>query len=173
MPTLESERLVLRPMEESDAPDVVRWRNDPRISGVSESRGEGKVYTVDGQLQWFRETRNERIDYVVIVKDVKRPIGVWSFKKYHAETFSKSMEQGRLIGEQWALGQGYAKEAAAKWTEFGFDYLRLDAIFALHKTANLVPRKINLALGFEVCENAKDKDGSWITLILTSERYHR
>jgi RimJ/RimL family protein N-acetyltransferase len=160
-------------MEDGDALDVVHWRNDPRISTVSESQVNGKIITLENHLTWFHDTRDKRVDYIVTLKENNRSIGIWNFKEYNSDLFQNCMEQGRLIGEEWALGRGYAKEAAIIWTRFGFDYLKLDAIIAMHDKSNVVPQKINAALGFEVFMTPSNQPEAWITLILTRDRYLR
>lgn len=168
---LETKRLILRPMEEGDAIYAVSWRNNQRISKMSQSQDSGKLITIEDHLDWFRGTREERLDYVVVLKDDKRPIGIWSFKDFKIDHYHKYMEKGGLIGEDWALGKGYAKEVAIKWTEFGFDCLNLDAIVSVHKKSNVAPMKINEFLGFQYLKEEGNDNGSWFTLILTRERF--
>jgi len=173
LPDLETERLLLRPMTEKDAPDVVRWRNIPRIATVSESQVGGSMITLESHLAWFRRTRNTRIDYVLTLKESKQPIGVWNLKEYSNEMFKNAMELGRLIGEEWALGKGYAKEATILWIKFAFEYLSLETIISKSEITNIIPQKINKELGFEYFAETEHQDKKWITLILTKEKNSR
>lgn len=171
LPIIETERLLMRPMKDIDAVDVVRWRNDPRISSVSKSQSKGEMITIESHLTWFHHTRNNRIDYIVNLKENKCAIGVWNFKEYNSSLFKNCMELGRLIGETWALGRGYAKEASKAWIRFGFDSLKLDAVFSVNERSNLAPQKINISLGFQLFMTPGNHNEKWITLILTRDRY--
>jgi len=166
-----TERLLLRPMTVEDAGIVVSWRNQPRIRQVLETESDDFL-TLESHLRWFGATREERVDYVVCFKDAERPIGVWSFKPAIYQAVDRCMEQGRYIGDEEALGKGYAKEAATAWIYFGFQHLNLDAIVSIHKTDNEVPQKINLKFGFQYY-GQDEVDERFRRMVLTREGFER
>jgi RimJ/RimL family protein N-acetyltransferase len=145
--SIETERLLLRPMHIDDCVDVVRWRNSKRVRETFESEAQYEL-TLDKQIKWFTETRNTRLDFVVIEKNISKKIGVWSFKKFKPEIFYNYAEQGRYIGEESALGKGYAKEIAPAWLRFGFEHLGALAVVGIHKIDNKIPQNINMKMGF-------------------------
>ena len=155
-------------MEPGDAEIVVTWRNQPRIRNVLES-GPDEELTVEKHLEWFTSTRNDRIDYIVALKDSKRPIGVWSYKNSELASLPRSLEQGRYIGDEDALGKGFAKEASKCWTFFGFDVLRLEAIVSVHRVENKPPQALNLALGFRYDNRLPAKD--LVTMIIDVSQF--
>ena len=60
--------MKLRPVTENDGPQIVKWRNDPRISKFFFQK---TTLTLDGQKEWFKGylTRSNREIYFVIEND--------------------------------------------------------------------------------------------------------
>jgi RimJ/RimL family protein N-acetyltransferase len=147
--TIETERLILRPMEVSDSPDVVEWRNSDRIRSTLQNQNQEQVrVTIKDQKNWLIKTRGKRLDYIAIEKASGQKIGVWSFKPFLPDVYDAHLEQGRYIGKSDALGRGYAKELAKPWLNFGFDIVGAEVIVGVHRRDNILPQEINLKMGF-------------------------
>lgn len=100
-----SERLVMRPMEEGDAPFVVGLRSDPENSCWFRS---GAPVSLDSHLAWFRERYlNDpgREEYVVECEG--RPVGVVSGQ---GVSDGVGAEVGYVFSRE-ARGRGLATEA--------------------------------------------------------------
>lgn len=145
--TIETERLILRPMEVSDGADVVEWRNSTRIRSTFQNKNQVDI-TIKDQNNWLVKTRDKRLDYMAIEKASGQKIGVWSFKPFFPDVYDAYLEQGRYIGKSDALGKGYAKELAKPWLNFGFDIVGAKAIVGVHRRDNILPQEINKKMGF-------------------------
>ena len=165
LPTVKTERLVLRPMELDDCEKVVEWRNKDRIFKMSY---QGEPFTLEKQMEWFLQTRDSRVDYILMFDGI--PIGSFAFKPFDWD-LGRSAEQSRYIGEDWALGKGYVKEASRAWTKLGFD-LGLDAIFAVCRSDNGATNHINKRNGFEEVGRERHDGHEWIILCLKRRDYN-
>lgn len=168
---LYTRRLCLRPMEESDASMVVSWRNKGRIRQVIENP-QSKDLTIDDHLRWFRSTRRSRVDFVVIIRDVQLPIGVWSLKQTRDSRMYRAMEQSRYIGEDPALGKGYALEASKCLLYYAFRVLELDKVVTTNKRDNERPQKMNLKLGFTYSEDRTVPNG-FVRMLINKPTFER
>lgn len=155
LPTLETRRLILRPMTLADAPIVVKWRNSPHVADMSATTRHHGL-KIKEHLAWFSSTRKQRIDYIIEIKESTTPIGSVSLSFQPLNDGRWAGISGRYIGEPNQLGKGYAYEAAQAWMIFGFDTLQLDVIKATTRTDNLANVAINKKLGFEPTENIKN-----------------
>ena len=149
LPTINTKRTILTPLQTKHLKYTSKWRAHKRIISTVQNISKFSLNLKD-QVNWLKNTRNKRIDYLMINKSNLVPIGVWSLKKFdYSKRYFRIMEQGRYIGNADYLGKGYAKEAALEWLNFGFNYLKLDKIVSIHKKENLIPQKINLNIGFK------------------------
>lgn len=146
---LETERLILRPMLEDDAHQVVSWRNSKHVSSMSIVTSKQTV-SIEEHLSWFKKTRNSRIDYIVELKEKKIAIGSVNLTICKLSNFGKCYELGKYIGEQSALGKGYAFEAAKRWVYYAFESLATDCLISKTRSDNEANIKINKRLGFSV-----------------------
>lgn len=149
LPTLRTSRLLLRPMSEADTDLVVRWRNAEHIAKMSRETTQGSL-TERQHLEWFRRSRNLRVDYVIIRKEMEQPIGSVSFTYLVLHDFSNCGELGKYIGEASALGQGFASEATREWLKFGFEKLNFDCIVSRTRAINRANIRLNEKLGFQI-----------------------
>ena len=145
---LETERLVLRPVEEDDAVDLLPIMNDPE---VAENLLLPQPYPAERVTQWVlsgREAlqRAERYEIAVVRKDTGRAIGVCSLYRVSWEHLSAELVY--WIGkEHW--GKGYITEAARRVIEFGFEDLGLERICAGCFTRNKASERVIEKLGFK------------------------
>jgi RimJ/RimL family protein N-acetyltransferase len=70
---LSTNRLFLRPMLASDAGQVVAWRNSEHVAKMSSQSIKADL-TEEHHLEWFFESRNSRIDYLIIHKKLEQPM---------------------------------------------------------------------------------------------------
>ena len=154
MPTLTTERLVLRPMRTSDAYDMYEyscredvtefllWSPHPSVS-----------YTRD-YLAYIesRYATCDFFDWAVTLKDSGKMIGTVGFTKI--DTANNSAEIGYVLNPQYHR-QGFALEASRKIVEFGFETVglhRIEAKFMKGNSASLrVMEKLGMTLeGYSV-----------------------
>lgn len=163
LPVLFTDRLILRPMAVADATRVVQWRNGNHVAEFSKSKDE---ITILSHLDWFRATRSDRIDYIVLIKENLQPIGSFSYKRHEALDGNRSAEMGKYIGEHAALGKGYAKDGIGAWIEFGFNFCQFDIIVALTRSDNAPNIRINKSMGFLVERDYIEFDIQWVFMVL-------
>ena len=146
MPTLTTERLVLRPMRTADAYDMYEyacleevtefllWSPHPSVS-----------YTRD-YLAYIesRYATCDFFDWAVTLKDSGKMIGTVGFTKI--DTSNNSAEIGYVLNPQYH-GQGIALEASRKIVEFGFDTVGLHRIEAKFMKGNRASLRVMEKLG--------------------------
>lgn len=146
-PTLESERLLLRPWRDQDVPHWVSMGADPRVMRFFPATYEAEY--AEKMAARLRE-RLEADGYgwwVLEAKDVSPFAGVICLEPVPFEAaFTPAFEIGwRLKAEHW--GRGYATEGAALAARFGFDVLHLDEIVAMTAVQNLPSQRVMQRLG--------------------------
>lgn len=142
---IETPRLWLRPMVDGDAERVVRWRTEPSTARMLFS----PPPTLEEHRQWFQGPRTGRLDYVIVRKDAKRPIGVVNFKGLDG---GDTAEAGKLIGDRRSRGRGMAKESFAGWLLYGFGALGLRRVIVRTRMDNAPNIHLNRKLGFQIID---------------------
>ncbi len=142
---LETDRLLLREFDISDAqsmfdlnsdPDVIRYTGDPAFVSINEARiflANYSDYKRNGYGRW-----------AVILKETNEFIG-WCGLKLNEESF---VDIGfRFFKKHW--GKGYASEAAKATLAYGFQNLNIDEILGRAVVDNLasirVLEKLNMS----------------------------
>jgi len=146
MPDLATERLILRPMRESDADDMYSYasRNDVTeylLWSPHPSRG----YTRD-YLRYIssRYKLGDFYDWAVIEKTSGKMIGTCGFTRFDPP--HNGAEIGYVLGPDYH-GRGYATEAAERVVEYGFSELGLHRIEARFMMGNEASLKVMEKLG--------------------------
>ena len=161
---LETERLILRPPNESDVPAISAIMNDPEVTAnllMSPPFPEGEV------VAWIRDRREawekrERFAAAVVLKQTDELIGTCSLINVSREHMNAELIY--WLGKPY-WGKGYMTEAAGRMLKFGFEELELERIsvgcFARNKTSARVIEK--LGLKYESCARHKFlKDGKFL-----------
>lgn len=145
VPTLQTERLTLRPFREEDAgalfelsqdPDVMRYVGDRRVPSLQESwraiAGWLGHWALRGYGQWAIEERagSRFIGRAGIINPADWP----------------GAEVGYLLGKSW-WGRGYATEAARAAIDWGFREIGLADLISLIDPANLPSIAVATRLG--------------------------
>ena len=128
-PTLSTGRLVLRPFELSDAPEVRRLAGDPEVSGsalnIPEPFEEGMAEAwIATHADAF--DRGELAAYAVTTKEGGRLVGAAGLTIHRHDDRA---ELGYWVARpEW--GKGYATEAGREMLRYGFEVLGLNRIHA-------------------------------------------
>ncbi len=127
---LATARLILRPIEESDASALFPLINDQEI--VRYTLNIPHPYPEDALAQWIRGAREamdrrERCELSMVLRETGLPIGVCSMFDFSREHMNA--EVAYWLGRRhW--GQGYTSEAVRRIVRFGFEDLHLERIHA-------------------------------------------
>ena len=178
----ESERLALRKMTLEDCRDVIRFRNADRVrmNYIFRTR-----ITLEEEQEYFHNSveTGDVLHLMILEADRDhRPVGCVVFndmKTYLSDPDSIPVETGFFIGEEDALGKGYAAEAMAMALEYCFSRLGVRCVCARMFTYNLASMKSFVKVGFEVdsylpdivCSDKTTADMYLMTL--TREKFYR
>jgi len=170
IPTLETERLLLRPPRADDIELLVKLGAD---ADVMRYIGSGATYSRAVAQEWLERLLEEAEVgvpgppglpgwLVLIVKDSAEWAGLAGLKilaSQHAEAIGIDpvVEVGyRLAGGYW--GQGYATEAARALLEYGFEDLGIPQITAIADVRNLASNRVLGKVGL-ICRKTYTLDG--------------
>jgi len=134
---LETEHLILRPLERSDLDAIKQWKNDPDIKELLGGFSVG--FSDDDMIEWYTSGRNEKNDirYGLTIRETGALIGYAGL--YDINWVNRRAEFGILIGNKDYWNQGFGVEATQAMLKFAFQDLGLHRVFlkvlALHKTA--------------------------------------
>jgi [ribosomal protein S5]-alanine N-acetyltransferase len=129
IPTLETERLRLRPFTFDDEAAVFALVSDPEIARFVRF----EPHRTPAETRAFLELvlghyrRGDPFAWAIVVRDDGRLVGSCGFVSQAPER--KSAEIGYWLGKPY-WGQGYAVEAARALVRFGFEHLGLDRVEA-------------------------------------------
>lgn len=145
--TLSTERLLLRPVREDDAPALFAIRSDPL---VTEQYGQEPYRSIDECARWIRGaldgfSKRESMTWALTLGKDDTVIGeccLWNFGQGH-----RCAEIGyELRSSHWR--QGLMTEALSAVLAYGFDEMGLHRIEATPLASNAASRGLLLQLGF-------------------------
>ena len=162
-PTLETERLVLRPYTLDDAADVRRLAGDPVVAdtalNIPHPYPEGAAEAWIGQHQgWF--DAGEGVVYAVTLRATGELLGSVSMgiNRKHNRA-----EMGYWIGKPY-WNQGYATEAVKRMIDFGFRDIGLHRIYSGCDIDNTASKKVmeNAGMRYEShWRKDRMRNGAW------------
>jgi len=145
LPTLATERLVLRPFELADAAAVRRLAGAPEVALTTQNiphpyeEGMAESWISSHLPAW------EARDVLTLAVSVEGE-GLVGAVSLHINRAHRRGELGYWVGFPY-WNRGYATEAAAALMEFGFDELELNRIQARHMTRNPASGQVMQKLG--------------------------
>ncbi len=158
-PVIESKRLFLRNIEESDCEEVLFLRSDKTINKFIERPENRKTKNISDALKFIKELKeyienNTSIAWGITLKNDSKIIGticLWNFSQDN-----KIAEVGYDLNPQFQ-GKGIMNEALQSILEFGFINLNLASIEAYTHQANESSKKLLERNKFELIEGKQDK----------------
>lgn len=145
---LETAHLILRPIEKSDLPHLVRWINKPEMRTFLAVR---TPYSTNAEAVWLEHvTRpaNPPADIVLAIvhKQGPRIIGITGL--HRIDWISRHATTGSYLGEARDRGKGYGKESKLAMLEYAFNTLDLRKINSEANADNVASQKCLLACGY-------------------------
>ncbi|WP_411894406.1 GNAT family N-acetyltransferase [Winogradskyella sp. A2] len=149
---IETERLILRPIQQSDDKDFFELDSNPKVHRFL---GNNPVKSIQESQKQIANVLQQYEDFglgrlVVISKSTNEFIG-WSGLKFERQVRKEFdyYDLGYRLKEQF-WGKGYATEAATASLNFGFNKLKLKEINACaetgHTVSNHILKKIGMVL---------------------------
>ena len=144
VPTLETERLILRMWERKDAPQLYDYAKDPDVgphAGWKPHANVGESRMIIDSLFRTKET------WAIVEKESGTIVGSIGFEpdKYRPEILSREMGYS-LAKSRW--GRGYMTEAAAKLIEYAFETLQLQVLMIRTSETNKRSQRVIEKSGF-------------------------
>ena len=159
--TIETERLILRPWEESDAEDLYEYAKDPRVGPVT---GWPAHTSVEQSREVIRDVLSAPDTYAVCLKEDGRAIGsIGLFKpdNDHAELSGSELEIGFWIGVPF-WGNGYIPEAVRALQKYAFTQLGCTAMWCGYYDGNEKSKRAQEKCGFTYHHTVYDK---WVVML--------
>ena len=148
----ETERLILRPLQESDVDGFFAMNNNPNVNRFLRN----PIVTKEDAEKYVTKIINEYIRngigrYAVILKDNNELIGFsgLKFRKSEENGYSNFHDLGYRFSQNY-WNKGYATEAAQFWINYGFTVMKLDVIYACAEDENIASNSLLRKLGFQL-----------------------
>jgi ribosomal-protein-alanine N-acetyltransferase len=159
---LETDRLLLRPFEISDAEELFDMDKNPSVHDYLWQKPVqhiDEVYTYIKMVQKQYE-ENGIGRFSTILKDTNELIG-WTGIKFindHIENGNSNFyDYGyRLNPKFW--NKGYATEASLAWLDYGFNQMKIDVMNAYTHAENNASNRVLAKIGMTFIENYPDED---------------
>ena len=149
MTIMETERLVLRKMDQNDLPALKKILQDKEVMYAYEHAfsDEEVLLWLENQLRRYREDGFGL--WAVILKDTGEMIGQCGLTIQDWEG-RKVTEIGYLFQKAF-WHNGYATEAAAACREYAFKNLHLDAVYSIIRENNFASKQVAQRNGMKKC----------------------
>lgn len=150
---LETPRLLLRPLELSDAEGMFLLDSNPNVHLYL---GNKPVETIKESIGYIENIQNQYktngiARFAVIHKESGEFLG-WSGIKFITEeenNHNNFYEIGYRFREEF-WGKGYAYESAKAWRDYAFNELKVDTLYASAHIDNLASRKVLEKIGLKL-----------------------
>jgi [ribosomal protein S5]-alanine N-acetyltransferase len=149
LPTIETERLLLRKITLNDANDMFEYTSDPQVSEFTtwstHSSIEDSKYFLKTLVKMYK--RRELVDWGIVHKAEKKFIGTCGFVEWRM-THSRAEIGYALSRRYW--GEGYMSEAVSAVIDFGFREMQLNKILARCEVNNIASARVMEKVGMKL-----------------------
>lgn len=150
---LETERLLLRPIDLNDAQDMFQLDNNPN---VHKYLGNKPVKTIEESIAYIKNIQQQYLEnnigrFAVILKKNNTFLG-WCGLKFITEeenNHNNFYEIGYRFKEEF-WGQGFAYESATEWLKYAFNTLKVPVLYASAHIDNKGSRKVLEKIGLQI-----------------------
>ncbi len=169
-PNLESERLLLRRIDETDLKEIFTMRSDseimkyiprPLVKNIEEAKEH--LAMINSGIE-----KNEAINWGITIKGNSKLLGIIGFYRTKHEDYRS--EIGYMLLPE-IHGKGIASEAVGIVVEFGFNEMKLHSIEAVIDPENVASEKVLQKNGFVKEGHFKENgfyDGKFIDSVIYS-----
>lgn len=145
---IETERLIIRPWQESEAAILFKYASDPDIGLIA---GWAPHTSVENSREIIRTVFSAPETYAVVLKETGEPVGscgiMFTEGLHTADMGQAEAEIGYWIGKPY-WGQGLIPEAVKALLARCFKDLRLDAVWCGYYDANTKSKRVCEKCGF-------------------------
>lgn len=140
---LETDRLILRPLDKRDVNAIFAMRSDVdvmRFIREPQNRNESANWIKLVSSRW----EQDQIGFCAIIEKLSREFigwcGIWRLQE------TDELEIGYAVAKRF-WGRGFATEAALKFLDYAFDNLENEKIVAVAQPENAASRRVMEKLG--------------------------
>lgn len=144
---LETERLILRPWNETDAEELYRYAKDDRVGPIA---GWPVHTSVENSREIILTVLSKEGTYAVLLKETGQlagSIGLMIGKESNLVITDSEAEIGYWIGVPF-WGQGLIPEAVSELVRYAFEELKLDKLWCGYFDGNDKSRRVQEKCGF-------------------------
>lgn len=149
---LETDRLILRPWEESDAEECYKYAKDPRVGPAA---GWPVHTSVENSRQIIHDVLMAPETYAIVLKETGLPVGSIGLHRNDLAKKDDEAELGYWIGVPY-WGQGLVPEASRELLRHAFEDLNLKRIWCGYYDGNEKSKRVQEKLGFNYQWTTKD-----------------
>lgn len=142
---IETERLILRPWQESEAGILYKYACDPDIGPIA---GWMPHTSVENSLEIIRTIFSAPEIYAVVLKETGEPIGSCGLISADGITKDGEAEIGYWIGKPY-WGQGLIPEAVGALLARSFNELCLKTVWCVYYDGNIKSKRVCEKSGFK------------------------
>lgn len=150
---LETERLILRPWEESDAEECYKYAKDPRVGPIA---GWPAHTSVEDSRRVIREILMAPEIYAIVLKSTMLPVGCIGLDKTDLAVNEDEAELGYWIGVPY-WGRGLVPEASRELLRYAFEDLKLKRIWCCYGDGNEKSKRAQEKLGFKYQQTVENE----------------
>ena len=155
---LETKRLILRPWEDADAPDLYEYAKDPQVGPAA---GWPVHTSVENSLEIIHGVLSEPETYAVVLKETGRAVGsVGVMRGKHGNSASQlgpgEAEIGYWIGVPY-WGQGLIPEAVRELQRYCFEDLGCTVLWCCYFDGNIKSKRVQEKCGFRPDHSEEQK----------------
>ena len=149
----ETERLILRPWEESDARELYKYAKDERVGPPA---GWPAHTSVENSLEIIRTVLSEPETYAVVLKETMLPIGSIGLM-FNSDLARKDdeCELGYWLGVPY-WGRGLIPEASREMLLHAFEDLKVNRVWCGYSDGNEKSKRVQEKLGFKYQRTSKN-----------------
>jgi len=154
---LETERLILRPFEESDAENVYLYAKDPDVGPIA---GWPPHKSIDESLEVIRNVLSGAEAYAVCMKSDNKAIGAIELKLNGYTDMTdrdNECELGYWLGKPF-WGQGIIPEAVRELLRHAFEDIGMSKVWCGYYDGNVKSRRVQEKCGFTYQWTTPDVD---------------
>ncbi|MEK7631540.1 MAG: GNAT family protein [Patescibacteria group bacterium] len=145
---LETEQLILRPIEQADLPHLVRWINKPEMRNFLAVRTPNSSNAEADWLAQITRPSNPPADIVLAIVHKKGPRLIGLTGLHQIDWINRRAVTGSYLGEACDRGKGYGKASKLAMLEYAFNTLDLRKINSEANADNVASQKCLLACGY-------------------------
>ncbi len=149
VPTIETERLILRAWTMADAADMYAYSTDPDVGPSAGWEPHQSIETSKAIISCYMDSRISA-DWAIVSKENGKVIGSVGLRRSDRKGFAYDLELGYALAKE-AWGNGFATEAARAAAAHAFSLPGVKTLLATHFDGNERSRRVLEKLGFEPC----------------------